>query len=156
MLRYTHSSAVAQGICDRSWHKVRCKYGGCDTARHGTDTTTLTHALTHSRSSWAPRPGHRTCTAKAPWARAWVVASEGTGTRAAPCAEHPGWPARRAAPLSPHLTPPHTTSPPAPNANFPSLSLFGFIAHPRPLARGTVQSVQFNSPRGSIKIWMCP
>lgn len=69
---------------------------------------------------------------------------------------HPAWPARRAAPLSPHLTPPHTTSPPASNANFPSLSLFGFIAHPRPSARGTVQSVQFNSPRGSIKIWMCP
>lgn len=148
------------------------KYGavtvGASTARHGTvsspqHTHTHTHTIrTHISTlqynmSWAP--GHCTCTACVGHGPLNTCLDGGTRRYRYPSSslpEYPAWPALRAAPLSPHLTPPHTTSPPASNANFPSLSLFGFIAHPRPLARGTVQSAQFNSPRGSIKIWMCP
>lgn len=148
------------------------KYGasavacGCDTARHG---TAHTHTSTSSHRRAAGWAGH---TAPRGYLHRHLgtvpVQTRATGDEHASHGAamyrysssslpgHPAWPARRAAPLSPHLTPPHTTSPPASNANFPSLSLFGFIAHPRPSARGTVQSVQFNSPRGSIKIWMCP
>lgn len=158
---YSGIHAVAQGICDRSWHKVRCSTVGA--IRRGTARAPKRAHTRRERKkerererdgehTWAPYMYNHE-----PLDTCLRPRCEEVQVPSSSMPEHPAWPARRAVPpLSPHLSPPHTTSPPASNANFPSLSLFGFIAHPRPSARGTVQSVQFNSPRGSIKIWMCP
>lgn len=104
-------------------HDIGTKYGAVTvgairrgTARSVAHTHTHTHLFTtrykHTHTTqelgtWAP--GHRTCTAVAPWTRAWVVVSEGTGTRAAPCPNTLRGPP--AVPPPCHLTSLHPTPP---------------------------------------------